>query len=138
MEFSISVRSCNSDIFSFLHEVFLFFARNQQKDFEKAAIAVEKLRCPLLIIAGEEDKIWPSSLYSKLIIERLDEKKAKIERTLLVFPDAGHGIIAPYEDPIYHPVGQFWCRLGGTSTGNKKASPQAWQATFNFLQEIAP
>jgi len=116
----------------------LFLVRNQQEDFEKAVIAVEKLSCPLLIIAGEEDKIWPSSLYSKLIIERINEKKSKIQKTLLVFPDAGHGIIAPYEGPIYHPVGQFWCRLGGTFEGNKKANEQAWQATFSFLQKIAP
>ncbi len=115
----------------------LFLARQQsQKDADHAAIQVENIRCPLLVISGQEDKIWPSSLYAKQIAERLDENESTILRKFIDFPDAGHGIIAPYDKPIYHPVGKFWCALGGTPEGNQLAYEKAWQETFAFLNLI--
>jgi dienelactone hydrolase len=115
----------------------LFLARQQnQKDAPYTAIQVENIRCPLLVVSGQDDKIWPSSLYAKQIAERLNENESTIVRKFLDFPNAGHGIIAPYDKPIYHPVGHFWCVLGGTPEGNQLAYEKAWQETFAFLELI--
>ncbi|PIS01365.1 MAG: hypothetical protein COT84_02960 [Chlamydiae bacterium CG10_big_fil_rev_8_21_14_0_10_35_9] len=112
----------------------LFMIRHKNNILEKAAIPVENISCPILIIAGEQDKIWPSGLYGKLIIDRLHQKKSTIQKELLIYPNAGHGIIAPYEGPVYHPVGKFWCRLGGTPEGNQEANKKAWKATLDFFK----
>jgi dienelactone hydrolase len=115
----------------------LFLARHErQKPIAAATIPVENLDCPLLIISGEQDKIWPSALYAKLIMDRLTQKGSKIARKSLVYPHAGHGIIAPYEGSIYHRVGKFWCTLGGTPDGNKQANESAWQEVVQFLDDL--
>ena len=112
----------------------LFLAR--QKRLNATPIPVEKIHCPILIVSGQQDKIWPSSLYGKAIMERLVQANSSIERQLLDYPDAGHGILAPYQGSIYHPVGKFWCRLGGTIAGNNKANQDAWKETFKFLERF--
>ena len=115
----------------------LFMARHQQhKRIEEIALPVEQLECPLLIISGGEDKIWPSALYAQQIMDRLAQKGSKIQRKSLVYPHAGHGMIAPYSGAVYHRVGKFWCLLGGTAEENWQASENAWQEVFNFMDQI--
>jgi dienelactone hydrolase len=87
----------------------------------------------LLLLSGEKDKIWPSASYAQNIMDRLTQKGSTIQRKSCVYPDAGHGIISPYEGAVYHKVGKFWCTLGGTPGGNKLASEQAWEEVFQFL-----
>lgn len=115
----------------------LFTAREQhQKYASLATIPVENIRCPLMVVSGQEDKIWPSSHYARQIAERLEENDSPIIRKFLDFPSAGHGIMAPFDKPIYHPVGKFWCTLGGTPEGNRQAYENAWMETFAFLEVI--
>jgi dienelactone hydrolase len=113
----------------------LFLERHKRQD-PLRAIPVEHILCPLLILCGEQDRIWPASMYVQQIMDRLDEKGSKIERRSLVYPDAGHGIIAPYVGPIYHPIGKFWCTLGGTCTGNNEANKNAWQEVLKFMERF--
>lgn len=113
----------------------LFLARNQKNNLlNSAAIPIENIRCPLLILSGEDDKIWPSALYGQRIIDRLNQKKSPIIRKYVCYPNAGHGLTGPYEGSIYHPVGKFWCRLGGTPGGNRAAYEAAWQEVLKFLK----
>lgn len=112
----------------------LFEARNETTViFDAAAIKVEKIQCPLLILTSKQDKIWPSALYGKQIIDRLNRHESTIERKHISYPEAGHGLVSHYEGPIYHPVGQFWCRLGGTLQGNVVACEESWQELLTFL-----
>ncbi len=118
---------------------FLYGIKFFCKDIETATIPVENIRCPILLISGEDDKMWPSNLYCNLITERLNKKGSSIERKHLNFPGAGHGFEFPYvpasSQPFYHPIGKFWCTLGGTVKGNALASKHAWAGVLNFLDE---
>jgi dienelactone hydrolase len=107
----------------------LFHAREEQNAME---IPVEKITSPLLIISGGQDQIWPSALYAKKIQKRLAQSTLKHQ--FLNFPEAGHGIIAPYEGPVYHPIGNFWCTLGGDSKANAEANKKAWEEVATFLR----
>lgn len=109
----------------------LFLARHRQDPL--APIPVERMTCPLLVISGEQDKIWPAALYARELQKRLDASQSTIPRKFLIYPHAGHGIIAPYEAPIYHPLGGFWCSLGGTPAGNQQASNEAWNHILEFI-----
>jgi dienelactone hydrolase len=113
----------------------LFLARNQEPGvLEAAAIRVEHIKCPILLISGQDDAIWPSALYAKRVMDRLHENKSTIERTHLSCANAGHGLTtSPYDGPIYHPVGGFWCKLGGTPEGNSHACKAAWDEVLSFL-----
>ena len=47
---------------------------------KEATIPVENIRCPILILSGNDDKQWPSPISGKSIIERLDAMGSKIKR----------------------------------------------------------
>lgn len=112
----------------------LFVARESKG--KGADIPVEKIRCPLLVFSGMQDKIWPAYHYSEEISRRLLERKSPIRRKFVNYPNAGHGVLAPYEGSIYHPVGKFWCTLGGTLEGNKRATDDAWKQIQEFIAGV--
>lgn len=118
---------------------FLYLMKKFSKDVEAATIPVEKITCPVLLISGQDDKMWPSTSFSNMIMERLDKKKSTIVRKHLQFPDAGHGVQNPYGPtpgrPYYHQVAKSWMTVGGTAEGNAQADQQAWQEVLNFLKE---
>ncbi len=121
---------------------FLYGMKKFSKHIDSATIPVENINCPLLIISGEDDKLWPSTLYGNLIMERLDEKKSSIKRKHLHFPGAGHAILFPYPphtpvigQPIYLPENDLWSQYGGNTKDNAYANKHAWQETLDFLNE---
>ncbi len=118
---------------------FLYLMKKFSNDIEAATIPVEKIVCPILLISGQDDKMWPSTLFSNLVMERLDKKKSTILRKHFQFPNAGHGVQNPYGPtpgrPYYHQVAKSWMTVGGTSEGNARADKQAWQEVLGFLNE---
>lgn len=96
-------------------------------------IPVEKIACPVLLLAGEDDLIWPSARYVLDVQKRLDEHRSPIARKVLIYPNAGHGILAPYPGGIYHPQGKFWCALGGSLDGNNAAYESSWFELIQFI-----
>ena len=113
----------------------LFAARNAKRDSDLTSIPVEKIQCPVLLLSGDRDEIWPATGYCKSIMTRLEKHRSAIVRKHIQYPEAGHGIIASYNGSIFHPKGQFWCRLGGTEYGNKIANENSWFVIAEFLQE---
>lgn len=118
---------------------FLYLMKKFSQDIEAATIPVEKITCPILLISSEDDKMWPSTLFSNLVMERLDKKKSTIVRKHLQFPDAGHGVQNPYGPtpgrPYYHQVAGAWMTVGGTAQGNSSADKLAWEGVLSFLNE---
>lgn len=105
---------------------------------EAATIPVEKIRCPILMIAGNDDKQWPSAVYAKSIIERLDSKGSTIKRKYVNYPNAGNHLLTfPYRSSIDLPFmhGSSWTIAGGTAEGNAHAIEQAWHEVLDFLKE---
>jgi dienelactone hydrolase len=114
----------------------LFYARNSTGNAKLAEIPVEKIDCPILLFSGSEDAIWTSTYYCESIIQRLNAYNSSIKRKHINYENAGHGLIASYDGPIYHPVGKFWCKLGGTPEGNKIAAQESLKETIEFLSAI--
>jgi dienelactone hydrolase len=105
--------------------------------FAAAAIPVEKIQCPILLISGGDDQMWPSEIYANQILERLRKKDSKIEAVHLNYPNAGHGINIP-NLPIptptyYHPIGKLWFSMGGSRKADAKASSESWEALVEFF-----
>jgi dienelactone hydrolase len=113
----------------------LFAVREKMLQAKKTQIAVEKIKCPILLMSGDKDAIWPSNLFSEMIMSRLNDHHFQFSKEHISYANAGHGILSSYDEPIYHPVGGFWCKLGGTSEGNKIASEHSWVAIKKFLQK---
>lgn len=107
--------------------------------FARASIPVEKIRCPILLVSGGEDQVWPSDLYAKEIDERLERFHSPISCRHLYYPKAGHGINIPnlpFPEPIYyHPVGKVWLSMGGARAEDARASADSWDKLVKFFQE---
>ncbi len=107
--------------------------------FAAASIPVENIRCPILLVSGGDDQMWPSDLYAQQIMDRLTKTRSPIIYRHVHYPNAGHGINIP-NLPIpgptyYHPVAKLWFSMGGTRTADARASSDAWNKLVAFFHE---
>jgi dienelactone hydrolase len=96
---------------------------------EPAALAVERIRCPLLLISGQDDQMWPSVTMADSIMAR----RHRADDRHLTFPDAGH-----FFRPPFTPTTVPWndsLFSGGTASGNARAQAEGWQAILTFLHD---
>ncbi|GHO86415.1 acyl-CoA thioesterase/bile acid-CoA:amino acid N-acyltransferase family protein [Dictyobacter formicarum] len=99
-----------------------------------AMIAVEKIRGPVLIISGQEDQMWPSTLFGDMIDERLSKHHHPYFHQHISYAEAGHKIGYPYlPTTINQARGNAY---GGTPAGNAYAAEHSWQAVLTFLARI--
>ncbi len=112
----------------------IFAMREKMPEAQQSQIQVEKIKCPLLLLSGDKDAIWPSLFFCEHIIKRLNKHNWQFIKRHINYSNAGHGILGSYNGSIYHPTGKFWCKLGGTLEGNKAANLQSWIAIHEFLQ----
>lgn len=97
-----------------------------------AAIAVEKIAGPVLLICGEQDTLWPSCGMGRTLKARAVGAKEPAV-TLLAYPDAGHGVFGlprSNDDPDIKQMGS----LGGSGAGNNNARADAWPKVIEFLK----
>jgi dienelactone hydrolase len=94
----------------------------------RAVIQVEKVRAPVLLTAGLDDRVWPSDLMARQIEERRAKAGIASRDTALYLPDSGH--VMP---TWYGPPALDFERYGGNREGSAKAFEKAWPAILHFL-----
>ena len=62
----------------------LFTARISKRD---AAIEVEKIRCPLLLLSGDQDAIWPAKIFCESVMKRLEQYQSTVLRKAHQLPE---------------------------------------------------
>jgi uncharacterized protein len=94
-----------------------------------AAIPVEQTRAELLLVAGGEDRMWPSMTYAL----RLAERRRTAGRTvrLISHGDAGHRILFPGE-PGHRASEAF--DYGGSEEADRRLGTQAWPSVVGALR----
>jgi dienelactone hydrolase len=95
-----------------------------QKDaVAKAAIEVEKIHGPVLLISGHDDSVWPSEEMANAICGRLKEKGFNYPFAHLKYMHAGHTFSEN-------------SKQGGTAEGNEQARIDSEDKTLKFLQAM--
>jgi dienelactone hydrolase len=117
----------------------IFEAALQDREaVEGATIPVERIDAPVLLISGQDDAMWPSSLMCKWVMERLVRHHRPHKRQHLSYPDAGHTIGIPYRPTTVTehltPSGAL-LQFGGTAAGNAHAEADSWPRVLDFLRE---
>ena len=118
----------------------LFLKKMEDREsFEKALIPVENISCPLLLISGGDDRLWPSSLYANLVMDRLDAFQSPIFREHLCYELAGHMITNPF-DPVIsgafkHPVTGLFYEMGGEAEAQGVACRDSWKKIIEFFNK---
>ena len=99
----------------------------------RAAIAVEKINGPILLLTGEDDQMWPSTFMANRAVERLREHRHPFEYLHLSYPMAGHTLPIPYI-PTTGILEPGWFVVGGTPEGDYRAGLDAWRNELAFLK----
>lgn len=109
--------------------------RDGIKKFESrpdAAIPVENIKAPVLLVCGEKDKLWPSCPMAR----QLEARAARLGGppiTVLAYENAGHGSVGPplkVNDPLRDDLG----RMGGTAAANNAARADGWPKILDFVR----
>lgn len=100
----------------------------------EAAIPVERIAAPVLLLCGEEDKLWPSCPMARAVKARRDEAAGALATTLLAYPDAGHFGVGPAL-PEGRDVPAMITMFGGSAEGNVAARADGWPRTIAFLKQ---
>lgn len=110
-----------------------------QEAVKKAAIPVEKINGPVLLISGKDDRTWPSAEMAEEVAKRLNNAMHAHAVWHLPYDDAGHLIGLPNRSMgttrFQHPISKRWREVGGTPQGNAYASWDSWAKLLKFLDE---
>jgi dienelactone hydrolase len=110
---------------------------------EAARTPVENTKGPILLIAGEDDQLWPSCVLAQVAWDKLVESQhaATFGDEYHCYPDAGHFITFPpgssTQDSAayYHPQYKAWFLMGGSPAGIAAAERQGNTALRAFLEK---
>jgi dienelactone hydrolase len=103
-----------------------------------ATIRVERIRGPILLLSGADDRVWPSSSLAEIAIERLDAHHHPFPYTHVSYARCGHILPLPHfpaATSTEHPQVRRRILLGGTTQANARASVDAWSRLLAFLGE---
>jgi dienelactone hydrolase len=105
-------------------------------DTAHVEIPVERIAAPLLLLAGEDDQVWPSAMMAR----RIEARRRRFGRAagdhLAIYPGVGHAIPYAYL-PVRQGDAQASFAVGGTPDGEAKAQADAWPCIVRFLADAA-
>ncbi|NMM86853.1 palmitoyl-CoA hydrolase [Rhodococcus sp. SRB_17] len=120
------------------HAHALLTALQDPEAVERARIRVENIRGPVLLLTASDDGSWPSSLYGRMVAERLAQVQHPYPVEQLDFEGGGHAIVFPYVPTtqlVYaHPVSGRLSTTGGTPAVNAHADEASWAGVLRFLE----
>jgi dienelactone hydrolase len=105
---------------------------------ERAAIAVEKIKGPVLMVSGRRDQVWPSSELSRMVVRRLEEHGHPYPYEHLDYEGSGHGAYLPYRPTLAGRARAFsgtGLKFGGEPRANAQAAIDAWPRVLGFLED---
>ena len=106
----------------------------------RAVIEVEHTQGPVLLISGDEDRVWASSSMADSIVARLKRLKFGYNVEHLKYPHAGHAagrpeIVPAWQGAVRNPTSGRDVEAGGTPKGNAESSLDAIPKVLDFLQQ---
>lgn len=106
--------------------------RSTAAEKERAAIPVEDIDGPVLLVSGGQDIVWPSADLASRAAARLDTHDHLHSFEHRSYPEAGHAIRVPYRfDSSDDPAERH--RFGGTTAANARAAADAWEGALEYL-----
>ena len=102
-------------------------------------IAVENINGGVLLVSGEDDHVWPSTILSEVAERRLARSAFPHPFEHIRYRSAGHYVVTPYIPTtvlsVTHPVTGDEYTVGGTPEGTYAAGVDAWRRKLEFLDK---
>ena len=123
---------------SFAMRTMFLTTLKDHKNLEKATIPVEKIAGPILLISGEDDQLWPSTLFANQVIDRLANHHHPYPYEHLHYQEAGHFVCFPYGLPSLPPMVQPapGIAFGGSAQANAHSVRDSWPKILAFLEQV--
>ena len=119
------------------HEKAILTALQDPEAVARARIRVENIQGPVMLLSATDDGSWPSSLYSRMVRDKLREVNHPYPVQWLDYEDAGHSILFPFVPTtqlVYaHPVSGKISTGGGNPKDNARADEESWAGVLKFL-----
>jgi dienelactone hydrolase len=111
-----------------------------RRDLAAAAIPVERIRGPVLLLSAGDDRGWPSSELSDIALRRLERHAHPFPFQHVRYPDVGHALSTPPYGPteLVVPGSGVRFALGGTVPATSRARADAWLRTIEWFAEHLP
>lgn len=120
------------------HNLAMLTALQDKEAVERARIHVENIQSPVLLFSATDDGSWPSSVYCKMVKDKLDEVHFTHDVEWYDYQDAGHSILFPFvpttQYTYAHPVSGRISTTGGETKVNALANEDAWMRAQAFLK----
>lgn len=105
----------------------------------QGAIAVERIRGPILLVSGGDDHLWPAAEMSEAILARLKAKSFGHASSHLHYPRAGHMLRYPFLPTTCRESRNPHLRnakfsYGGTPAADAEAQADSWPRAIAFLR----
>lgn len=104
-------------------------------------IPIERFAGPVACVSGLDDRAWPSSMASRMVMDTLRRHGHRAERLHLDYEEAGHTIGVPFlpstQIEVTHPVSGTTYSNGGTPVGNARASEDSFERVCEFIHRAA-
>lgn len=119
------------------HEVSIRTALRDAEAVARARIPVERIRGPVILLSGTDDGAWPSSEYSRMVVDSLRANHHPHDYQWVDTPNAGHAIVFPYipttQITHLHPVTGRLFTGGGAPGPNAVSNENSWRGIKAFL-----
>ena len=113
---------------------------------KKAWIGVEQIECPILLLSGKSDLVWPSFQMSEMILRMVKNKNPDANIRSIGYEDAGHQFLWLNEGQPTKVTTNQSIRLtgikkhrfmyGGSKEGTKKAMVESRKEVLKFLEKL--
>lgn len=120
-------------------KLFLAGLRNAEA-IEQAAIPVERVNGPMLLISGGDDHVWPAEEMAKAIIARMRKHRVDHEVEHLHYGSAGHLLRYPHLPTTVRSSRHEHLRgarlsFGGSAQADAEAQADSWRRSIAFLKK---
>ncbi|HUU06373.1 MAG TPA: acyl-CoA thioester hydrolase/BAAT C-terminal domain-containing protein [Patescibacteria group bacterium] len=99
----------------------------------KAAIPVEKIAGPILLISGSDDRIWPAGAFCAAIAARLEKAGFPHQVRHLSIENGGHNSCVPFLITANHGLLIDGDPSGGSPRADAQGGYRSWAETMAFL-----
>ncbi|OJF15580.1 hypothetical protein EDD30_3115 [Couchioplanes caeruleus] len=112
-------------------------AMSQEAAVAVAAIPVERIGGPVLVLSGGRDQLWPSELFGSLIVDRLSRHGHRYPYEHVLMPEAGHLLGVPGTASRPRRAGFDRLLMGGAVASDEQASRECWPRVLDLLRSLS-
>ena len=113
-----------------------YSAAIDSREDNSVVIAAENVECPILMLSGSQDNLWPSETMAEMIVSRLQSKAFPHTVDHVNYEKAGHLLIhaAAFDDSAEWPDKGAFEALGGSVSQFEEIALDSLQRITDFLE----